>query len=252
MRTADLLGDDGGLTFAHPLIRAAIYQNLRPLDHEARHAAAARVLYERAAPPEQVAAQILLSGGRAAGWALEQLQLAARSAMAVGSPLGPVGYLRGALELDAHPPDRGGLLTALGRAEALAGLAGAAGHLEEAVRVSKDPEARTGAAIALAELLRWTGDGLRAVEVLSALEPVAGDQRPNDRAEIELLSDRARERLGDRIGSLEDNGPARTERERFELALVAFERILANRPVGEILEPIEHMPGWTFERPGTA
>jgi len=245
MRAADVLGRDGGLTFAHPLIRAAIYQNLRPRDHEALHASAARLLYERAAPAEQIAAQVLLSGRHAETWAVEQLTLAASSAMALGSPVGAVGYLRRALEFDAHPPDRARLLAALGRAEALAGVSGAAAHLEEAVRLFDDPDARARTAIALAELLRWTGNGLRGVEVLSAHEPVPGDERLNDRAEVEmlsagLLSNQARERLADRFRSLRDNGPARTDRDRFELALLAFERLLANRPVAEILEPIEH------------
>ena len=79
--------------------------------------------------------------------------------------------------------------------------------------------------------------------MLSELDPVA-DQRLNDRVAIELLSTalvshQAHELLAERIGGLEDRGvPASTERERFELVLLAFENLLANRPVTQILELI--------------
>ena len=158
MRTGNLLGDQAGLTFAHPIIRAAIYQSVLPAERMIRHAQAARLLYERTAPAEQVAAQILLAGDLSEPWVLEQLRLAAAAAMALGAPRNAVAYLRRALELEPERSDRAGLLTALGHAEALGGLGAASDHLQQAVDLTSEPAARARVAIALAELLRFTGN----------------------------------------------------------------------------------------------
>ena len=243
MRIADLVGDQAGLTFAHPIIRTAIYQSVLPAERVIHHAQAARLLHQHNAPAEQIAAQILLAGDLSEPWMLEQLQSAASAAMALGAPRNAVAYLRRALDVEHERGERARLLAALGQAEALGGLRGATEHLREAVELTPDPEARARVAIALAELLRFTGSAPRGVQLLSELDPVA-DQRLNDRVAIELLSTalvshRAHELLAERIGGLEDRGvPASTERERFELVLLAFETLLANRPVAQILELI--------------
>lgn len=243
MRTADLFGDQAGLTFAHPIIRAAIYQSVLPAERVIHHAQAATLLHEHNAPAEQIAAQILLAVDLSEPWMLEQLHSAASAAMAIGAPRNAVAYLRRALDVEHDRAERARLLAALGQAEALGGLRGATEHLREAVELTPDPEARARVAIALAELLRFTGSAPLGVQLLSELDPVA-DQRLNDRVAIELLSaalvsHQAHELLGERIGGLADRGvPASTERERFELVLLAFENLLANRPVTQILELI--------------
>jgi len=54
MRTGDLFSDQTGLSFAHPIIRGAVYHSLLAAERGARHARAARLLRELGAPPEQI------------------------------------------------------------------------------------------------------------------------------------------------------------------------------------------------------
>ena len=241
MRAGELFADEAGLAFAHPIIRAALYDSVLPAERVLRHAQAARLLHERGAPPEQIAAQIMRGGEIEEPWVRDQLRLAAASALALGAPRNAVSYLRRALHsVGEDDPERPVLLIALGRAEALGGLAAAPEHLHQAIALTADPQTRARTAIALAELLRFTGRAPGAVELLSGLEPPA-DRRLADRVEIELLSaalvsHRAHELLAERIGGLHNPDQAvRTERERFELVLLAFEALLANRPVEHIL-----------------
>lgn len=256
MRAGDLLGGEEGLSFAHPIIRAAIYQGVLPAERPALHARAARLLYERAAAPQQVAAQILLARDVSEPWMVEQLRLATASALALGAPRNAAGYLRRALELDHGDSDRAALLARLGHAEALAGLPDAEEHLLQAVRLAGDADERAEVAIELAQLLKYTARAPRAVELLSGLAP-ATDPELNERVQTEMLSaalisHTAHELLADRIASLEPpDGPAQGDRERLELVVVAFERLLANRPKAELLELLARtgsVPAWTEER----
>lgn len=241
MRTGDLLGNGTGLTFAHPIIRGAIYHNLLAADRGIRHARAARLLRELGAPAEQIAAQILLADSLTEPWALEQLGLAASSAVALGAPRNAVAYLRPSLTASQTEPERAALLARLGHAEVLAGLPDAAEHLEEAVRLTSDADERARIALTLAQLLKYTGRVPRAVELLSGLMP-SNDPALRDRVRTEMLScalmsDAAHELLAERIAELDDHGVrARTETERIELTVLAFEGMNANRPKPELVD----------------
>jgi len=244
MRSSDLLAHDVGLTFAHAIIRAAIYDSELPASRVIDHARAAALLHERGAPAEQVAAQILLADGFTDAWVSEQLRLAAESSMALGAPGNAIAYLERALTVEAEPDRQAPLLAQLGHAEALAGIRDAPEHLEAAVRLTSDPEERALIAIALAQVLKLTGRATRAVELLSALPPLP-DAALSDQITMELLSAAlishgALQLLADRIVSLEDRGAAASlPRERFELALLGFGKVLANAPVAEITDLID-------------
>ncbi|HTU87260.1 MAG TPA: AAA family ATPase [Solirubrobacteraceae bacterium] len=246
MRTAELLSDEPGLAFVHPIVRAAIYDSVLPARRVARHAEAARLLHRLGAPAEQVAAQVVLAGGPRESWALAQLNLAADAAMAMGTPRNAASYLRVALAMSVGEPERVVALAAVGRAEALAGLPEAAEHLEEAVRASTDPDQRARAALDLAQLFKFTGRAPRGVELLSNLAPAA-DPILRDRVAIELLSAgllnvTARDLLAARMDNIRDgHGPARDERERVELIALAYERAHANRPKAELLELVSRV-----------
>ena len=49
------------LSFVHPIVRAALYEDLAPGERQARHAAAADVLARDGASPERVTAHLLLT-----------------------------------------------------------------------------------------------------------------------------------------------------------------------------------------------
>src|SRR5262249_3599391 len=154
--TGSVLGEGAQLTFAHPIIRAAIYSSLLPDERSMRHAEAAALLHARGAPVEQVAAQLLVAGTMDEPWMLEQLLLAARSALVLGAPRNAAGYLRRALELDGESTGRVQLLTQLGHAEAMAGLDEAPARLHEAMRLTADSDERARVAIMLGQLLKFT------------------------------------------------------------------------------------------------
>jgi AAA ATPase-like protein len=83
---ADVFAPSRHLRFVHPIVEAAIYEDLLPGDRDARHLAAARLLDEAAAPAERVATHVLLS--RPAGdprW-VAVLRSAAASAAERGAP----------------------------------------------------------------------------------------------------------------------------------------------------------------------
>ncbi|HEX8208123.1 MAG TPA: AAA family ATPase, partial [Solirubrobacteraceae bacterium] len=61
---AEILRAEPPLGFVHPLVRDAVYHELPPGERELQHARAAAMLTEIGAPPDQVAAQLLLSPRR--------------------------------------------------------------------------------------------------------------------------------------------------------------------------------------------
>ena len=234
MRTGDLFNDEEGLTFAHPIIRAAIYQSMLPLERTLRHAQAASLLYDRNAAAERIAAQVLLADGLREPWVLDQLRLAADSALALGAPRNAVAYLGRALALEQEQPDRGGAAGSArsrGSARRLAG-GGRAPRGGDPTHLDADERARV--AIALAQLFKYTGRASRGVELLARL-PAVADPKLGERVETEMLgsavmSAAARELLAERLGRLQDRGgAARTERERLELS---YSRSRAYWPTG--------------------
>ena len=81
----DVLRPQPPLGFVHPLIRAAVYEALTPLERDSGHARAARLLADAGAEPERVAAHLLRSsaGRRLAGRRDAARRRAARPLVAV-------------------------------------------------------------------------------------------------------------------------------------------------------------------------
>jgi DNA-binding CsgD family transcriptional regulator/tetratricopeptide (TPR) repeat protein len=246
---ADLLRDEPGLAFVHPIVRAAICDSVLPAHRILRHAQAASLLHDLGAPPQQVAAQILLAGGPREPWALAQLSLAADSALAMGAPRDAAAYLGTALAMTDAGDEQVAMLRRLGHAEAVGGLPEATEHLREAVLRTTDPDQRARAALELSQLLKFTGRAAQSVQLLSDLAPSA-DPILRDRLEIEmvsaaLLNGTARDVLAARMESIRDgHGPARDDRERVELIALAYEGAHANRPKAELLDLVARVrPG---------
>jgi DNA-binding CsgD family transcriptional regulator len=141
------------LRFAHPLVRAAIERDMPPGELSSGHIAAARLLFDEAAPNELVAAHLLRGRPQGAEWIVEQLRAAAREARGRGAPDSAVSYLSRALR---EPPTRemlGEVLAELGGAEAAAGLPNAAEHLEKAIEETPVPLRRAQLALQLGHAL---------------------------------------------------------------------------------------------------
>jgi DNA-binding CsgD family transcriptional regulator len=128
----DVLRPQPPLGFIHPLIRAAVYEALTPLERDIGHARAARLLAESGAEPERVAAHLLLIPPADDPQVVSILRKAAQLAASRGASENAVAYLRRAV---AEPPaaeERADVLLELGSAEMLVRGDAAVEHLREA------------------------------------------------------------------------------------------------------------------------
>src|SRR5262249_32640960 len=125
--------------FAHPVVRAAIYETIEGVDRIDAHRRAALVLAETAAEPEQSASHLLLVPGERDPLATAILRDAARRALARGSAEAAGIYMRRALEEPPAEEQRGELLWELGAAERAVDLAASLVHLGEALELVENP-----------------------------------------------------------------------------------------------------------------
>jgi tetratricopeptide (TPR) repeat protein len=99
---AEILRDARPLEFIHPIVRAAVYEQLPTGERSRQHRRAAEVLADDGSAPEQIASHLLVCepGGDplVVGW----LRAAARAALTSGAPDSAARYLRRAL---IEPPD---------------------------------------------------------------------------------------------------------------------------------------------------
>src|SRR4029453_13173592 len=78
---ADIFVGVERLGFVHPIVRAALYEDLAPGERQARHAAAADALAGWGASPERVTAHLLLTAATGDGRRVEMLRAAGRDAV---------------------------------------------------------------------------------------------------------------------------------------------------------------------------
>ena len=150
LTAADILTSGLPLRFAHPILRAAVYEDLSPASRERAHRHAARLLAESGGDAEVVASHLERSEPRGEDWAADALQAAGRQALARGSPVAAAATMRRALA-ERTGGDRGELLLELGRAEAAVGDPAAAERLAAAHEAAADPSRRAEALATLAE-----------------------------------------------------------------------------------------------------
>ncbi|HYI35228.1 MAG TPA: LuxR C-terminal-related transcriptional regulator, partial [Thermoleophilaceae bacterium] len=242
LRDAEILTGHDPLGFVHPIVRAAVYEDIAPGERGQLHAHAAQLLSQWGRPSEEVAAQLLATDPGGHDWVVGALRDAAGRALALGDSEVAVTYLARAL---AEPPpdaDRARVLAELGGAEALTGASDAVAHLEQAIDLSTDPRDHANAALELAGLLKFAGDSVRAVEVLEEAVAALGDADAElaERLQVELIgsayiSVAARRMLADRIATFEDPGrPPETFLERFKLAAMCFDAFAEGRPAEEV------------------
>lgn len=154
---SEILADNRPLRFVHPLVRDAVYQDVSPGERALRHERAARILHERGAPAERVAAHLLLSPARADGATVAVLRAAALLAAGRGASDSAVGFLRRAMEEPPPPRDRVDVLVELGRLESMVDGVAAVEHLTEAYTNLTDPAARAELAMVIARTQAFVG-----------------------------------------------------------------------------------------------
>ena len=167
---ADVLAAERELAFVHPIVEAAIYEDLLPGERAARHAAAARLLADSGAPAEQIATHLLRSDPAGDPAAVTTLRDAAASAAERGAPAAAIAYLRRALEEPPAEGERAAVLTDLGRWETMRfDYRAAEEHLLAALEAPADPTEHAHAAIWLSRAAITFGRAEAAERALEAL-----------------------------------------------------------------------------------
>jgi DNA-binding CsgD family transcriptional regulator len=182
---AGVLGDSPSLTFAHPLLRAAVYLDIPAPVRVAEHGRAAAVLHAANAPVEAVAHHLLAAEPVGEEWALVALSEAGRTALARGAPDSAVPYLRRALRERPDAPQRTQLLRSLGNAMLRQGDSAAIGVLEEALELATSPAARVEIVAASADPLLASG---RAADARSLLTAALADAEATGAEPVTLFS----------------------------------------------------------------
>lgn len=184
---AHVLAEGTQLRFVHPIVRAAIYDELPPGERSRLHREAARLLTAEGAEIDAVAAQLLASEPAGSPEVIEQLQQAAAGALSRGAPEDAVAYLTRALHEGSGRELRASLSFELGMAEQHAGRPTVIEHFRDAQRLSADRVLRNSAALELASMLALTGQWEEPIAVTEAALADLGDSAPDLALRLERL-----------------------------------------------------------------
>ena len=241
LAAASILAPGRPLSFAHPIIRTAIYAELQPSARAHAHARAARVLHAEGARVDEVASHLLATEPDGDPWVLEQLLTAARRALAEGANEGAIPYLRRALGQELERGGRARLLLELGTVEARLSSPSVVTVLEEAVELADDPQTRGVAAFELGRALVMSlrfKDGMAVFEQgIEATREADPDLARRLRAELigvsrldDSLRDHVRRHLPVLRAQLDEAGDARG----LVLANLAWEGTILNEPADDM------------------
>ena len=235
---AHLLAATAPLTFVHPLIRSAVLKDVGQPATALGHARAARLLHDRKAPPERVAAQLMASGPVGEPWALEALDAAAADARRSGAPEVTGRLIERALEEGPDETRRIEMRREAASALLTAGDPSGLFHLTAARDELTDPVAR-GETVARAASWLWF---LGRASELAELLRVALAEVPDDQVELRLEL-RAVRAMAVRFGSGDDpervldealaalqNAPLDQPATRWAVGMIALSSLFGNRP----------------------
>ena len=159
------------LSFVHPILRTAVYNDLPAGERAAAHAQAARLLASEGADPDAVAGHLLLSMPAGRQEVVEQLRAAAAGALVRGAPESAAAYLRRAVEEGLGREMRAELLFELARATRLTDPLSAVEQLREVRSLTADRVLRAQASADLAYLFAFLGDWGQSVATVDAAIP---------------------------------------------------------------------------------
>jgi DNA-binding CsgD family transcriptional regulator len=245
LAVAEIIGPGGGLAFAHPLLRSAVYDSTPRSSRAHMHLSAARLLREAGEPADHVAAQLLVSARGGAGWVVESLLEAARSAMDHGAPDSAATLLRRALAEPPPGPRRAEVLVELGRAEARVGLDSAPDRLSAALELVTESEERAAICFELGRMLATRGGFERAAYAfergLEELGPGGADGELGLQLETGWVStarlvSATRDAAAARLARLRRRPVPSTAMERVLWGTIAFELSVRAEPPDESIE----------------
>jgi DNA-binding CsgD family transcriptional regulator len=178
-----VLSEHEGFGFTHPMLQAAVYEEIAPSERATMHLTAARILIGTGAPPEEVSAHLLHADPESDPVLMEILREAARQATASGEGPAALPYLRRAyveLSPTSRPPE---LAIELARTLVACGDEAGIEMLRTAHATAAEPAQR--AALAL-ELGRALGAANRAQEACAVLSATSDGLDGGD-PELEML-----------------------------------------------------------------
>lgn len=188
LRRIDVLAQEDPFAFAHPLVRASLYDALPAAARDAAHLAAGRLLSEAGAPDAAVAAQMAARTPGGSAEAAAALVRAAERALERAAPREAIHLLRRALAEDAPEPPHGPLLAMLGLAEMGVRDPAAAEDLRRAYDLGTDPVQRAQVAVLLGVEHFLAGRGPESLEVLAeARSALVGTRDREALAELEAV-----------------------------------------------------------------
>ncbi len=178
---ADILVQDARLGFVHPVVRAALYEDLAPGERGARHAAAAEALAHAGGSPERITAHLLLTAATGDRRRIATLRSAAGAAAAGGAPAAAAERLARALAESPTEQECGEILAELGRYDVAAmAFEAAEEHLRAALASGASLPTRADAATTLARCAVVSGGGRAAEAAVAALAALGDEVRPRD------------------------------------------------------------------------
>jgi DNA-binding CsgD family transcriptional regulator len=183
LAAAEVLADKSSLRFVHPIVRAAIYDDLPAADRARVHRRAAETAAADGTAPDAVATHLLECEPARDSWVAETMLQAADHAITRGAPARAVVYLSRALDESPGLELRRKALLDLGAAEVSLGDARCLERFKAAIDLSQDPVDRVTAMLALGRAQRDLG---RVEESAATLERARSRQLPGSEQELAL------------------------------------------------------------------
>lgn len=230
---------DDALSFVHPLVRTAVYEDIPQVARASMHARAARLLSATSSSTERVAMHLLKAERTGDAWVARTLLEAGSKALEAGAPTEAVKLLKRA---DDEPPPAELLYPvafALGGAHAAVGELEAAGErLSEAAATAPTPDDRLNAMVVASTALTLSGRPDEAASALdAALVDVSGASEAAElRALLELaILTRGYQPLSAKGAAVVAELASRDIDEnlvegRLALGALAFDRVFRNEP----------------------
>jgi DNA-binding CsgD family transcriptional regulator/tetratricopeptide (TPR) repeat protein len=163
----EILSPGEVLGFVHPIVRTAVYNDFATPDRGRLHASAARLLSDRGAGLDSIAAQVAAAPAAGDEWAVARLSEAGAAALSRGAPDAAVRYLDRALAERPADQTRRELLLGLGRAYSLLrDRRSSIKRLREALELTVDPRDRAEIVHILFAEVAVSRAGARVIEML--------------------------------------------------------------------------------------
>ncbi|HZD71245.1 MAG TPA: AAA family ATPase [Actinomycetes bacterium] len=253
---ADILTPGPCLRFAHPILRHAIRAHIPPARRSLAHAHAARLLADRGALLEQIAAQLLEALPRADPWVVETLLAAAARERQRGSPETAVSLLTRALAEPPPPNLRQRVTLALAKAQTHSGHPQAVATARQALAGAAGPAEEAAAALQLVRTLGLTGDIWSALDLLhqrtadgSGLDPELALQLEADLLGVARLHPPTRDEALARLDRLAPLAPPPRSASAVLLANLALSALERNEHPAKVAELAQMAlaSGWPVE-----